>query len=98
MYYLIIPRNLRGLGNVPLLHMFTDQIPKGVDWLKPQIEKAINAEIQTITEKLIKDAQEELNRKIPQIVAGVALEVYKHFSMERMGDDLLIKVQLEKVN
>lgn len=66
------------------------------DTLKRLINEAIEKHIEEEVAAAIEEAKQRVEAKIPQIVAGVTLQVFKAFDIEHMADRLLITVRLEQ--
>jgi len=45
-------------------------------------------------DRIIKDAQEKLVKEIPTFLAKAALEITKHVRFERVGEEVIIRVDL----
>lgn len=65
------------------------------DRISRAIRESIAGAVDDAVTQAIKDAQREVASKISKITAEVSLNVMKHFSLERMGDSLVIRVQVE---
>ena len=59
------------------------------------VAAAIKAEIDSEVKKAVEVAKRELDRRIPELVSGIAIRVMERVSMERMGNDLVIHVKVE---
>ena len=59
------------------------------------VKQAIKAEIERAVKIETEKAKAELDARIPQIVAGLAIKVMKYVSVERLRDELLIKIRME---
>lgn len=60
------------------------------------IEKAISVAVEAEKETIIARAVAEFEKAVRQSVGSVALHVSNHFSIQRMGQDIVITVKMEK--
>lgn len=63
--------------------------------LDSAIKTVIQYRIEEEVKAQVKRAQDALRQKIPELVAGTTVEVLKRASMERLGEQLLITVDLK---
>lgn len=63
--------------------------------LDSAIKTVIQERIKEEVSKQVERAQDALRQKIPEIVASTTVEVLKRASMERLGEQLLITVDLK---
>ena len=68
--------------------------PRFGELLMKSIKQAITKEIEGLVELAVKEAQAELARRIPQIVAGVALGVAHHLDCQTMSDRFIITLKM----
>lgn len=59
---------------------------------KSFITLAIEYRIKQEVEYLVQVAQDELQKKIPEIIAGVALEIQEKVSAETMGNTITFRI------
>lgn len=63
------------------------------------IETAVRAEVERLvaaeTVKVIDEAKRRIESQVAKLTAGITLDLMKHVSMNRVGDDLVIRVQME---
>jgi len=59
------------------------------------VRQAIKAEIERAVKIETEKAKAELDARIPQIVAGLAIKVMKYVSVERLRDELVIHIRME---
>ena len=59
------------------------------------ILKAIQTAVEDEVKKIVEQAKERLDRRIPEIVAGVSLRVMKGVSMETLHNTLMIKIKMD---
>jgi hypothetical protein len=63
--------------------------------IEEAIGKAVKMEIDRAVKTATENAKAELDRRVPEIVAGLAINVMKSVSMERLRNELLIHVRME---
>ena len=63
-------------------------------YLEDLVIKAVKNEVEKTVMVAVEKAKAELELRIPEIVAGVALRVEKHISFERRGTDLCIHLSM----
>jgi len=64
--------------------------------IEEAIRQAVKIEIERAVKTATENAKAELDRRVPEIVAGLAIKVMEHVSMERLQNELLIHVRMEK--
>lgn len=62
--------------------------------IKAAIDHVLKEEVEKEVKALVEQARERLEKRIPEMVAGLALRVQKNFSVERLGETLHIRVSL----
>jgi hypothetical protein len=62
--------------------------------LESAIQEVLRQEIEKEVAEAVKEAKARLERRIPEIVAGVALHVQKRLSIDRLQDEIVIHVKL----
>lgn len=73
--------------------MMAQEAEKHLDSL---IGAAIKSSIDRLILEEVKNAKMRLEQELPRIVSSVALAVMQRVSYERIGNELLIHVKLEK--
>lgn len=73
-----------------------ESVVKFESLINSQIEKAISSAVEEHKEELIAAAVEEFEKRVRKVVGEVALHVSNHFSIQRMGKDIVITVKMEK--
>ena len=63
--------------------------------IEEAIRQAVKMEIDRAVKTATENAKAELDRRIPEIVAGLAINVIEHVSMERLQNELLIHVRMD---
>lgn len=63
--------------------------------LEQIILKAVQTAVEDEVKKIVEQAKERLDRRIPEIVAGVSLRVMKGVSMETLHNTLMIKIKMD---
>lgn len=64
--------------------------------IEEAIRRAVKMEIDRAVKTETENAKAELDRRVPEIVAGLAIKIMEHVSMERLQNELLIHVCMEK--
>ena len=64
-------------------------------YITQAISAAISHEIELAIKHAIENAKNELNDKIPQIIASISLKVMSEVAYERMGNELIIHVKTD---
>jgi len=64
--------------------------------IEDAIKRGVEMEIARAVEEATKRAKEDLDRRIPAIVAGLSIQILERISMERLRDELLIHVSMPK--
>lgn len=59
---------------------------------KDAIENAVKTEIAAVSQTIVEDAQRDLEVAIKKALGVIALRVLDHYSIERNGRDLIIRV------
>lgn len=62
--------------------------------IEDAIKRGVELEVARAVEGAMKQAKEELDRKVPAIVAGLAIQILERVSMERLRNELLIHVSV----
>ncbi len=75
--------------------ILSGDIKSNEDLLGRAIQDAIKQEIERAVIAAVDAARDTIATRIPEIVAAVALRTMHHLSMERMGPDLLIRVDIK---
>jgi hypothetical protein len=78
------------MGDTP----FMPVPPSIVTPLEDTIRREFRQRIDELCAKEIAAAQERVSKRVPEVVAGIALDLMKCMSMERMGTDLRIIVKI----
>lgn len=73
-----------------------ESVVKFESLINSQIEKAISSAVEEHKEELTAAAVEEFEKRVRKEVGEVALHVSNHFSIQRMGQDIVITVKMEK--
>ena len=60
------------------------------------VTEAIKREIEAEVTKAVEEAKARLQRRIPEIVAGIAIKTMEYVSMETMGNNLKIMVMMRE--
>jgi hypothetical protein len=60
------------------------------------IKKAIDMEIEEAVKIATSKARDELEKRIPEIVSGISIRIMKRVNIERMADELVIHIKIEK--
>jgi len=60
------------------------------------VNAAIKERINELVEAEVKKAQDKIARLVPEIVAGIAINLQSQMSFERVGPDLRITIRMEK--
>jgi len=67
--------------------------------LENAIRRAVNDEVARVTKKHMDAARsaiaEELDRAVPELIAGITLRLAKNFSIVQMRDELAITVSIK---
>lgn len=71
--------------------------PEVIDF-KAEIARALDKVIGDAREEVIKDAVKEFDGRVREAVARVALKVFEVYSVERMGNQILIRVDIKGDN
>ena len=61
------------------------------------VRRAVKAQVDEAVKNAVARAKDELERRIPQIVAGLSIQVMERVSMETLGRELVIRVEMDKV-
>ena len=62
------------------------------------IAKAVQAGVEMEVKKLIERAKASLEGRVSEIAAGVTIRLMKHVSMEVIGPELVMRIQMEGFN
>jgi hypothetical protein len=65
------------------------------DTFESAILRAIGEQIQKVAEEEAQAAAERVKQRVKEQVASIAVAVADHYSVERMGRDLVIRVRHE---
>lgn len=60
-----------------------------------QVKAIIEAEINRAAEPIIKQALEDIEKRMRERVAAAAVHIARQYSMQRHGDDLMITVRID---
>ena len=60
------------------------------------IKQAIDLEIRKSVEVAVENAKKELDRRIPEIVAGLAIKIMKNVKLEEYNTELVIHIRMDK--
>lgn len=63
--------------------------------IRQAVENVLAEEVKSIGEKIIEQAAAQVQAAIRERVAQVALNVMSHYSVERNGNVLLIRVEID---
>lgn len=63
--------------------------------LERVILKSVQIAVEDEVKKIMEQAKERLDRRIPEIVAGVSLRMMKGVSMETLHNTLMIKIKMD---
>ena len=63
--------------------------------IEEAIKEAVTIEIERAVKTATENAKAELDRRVPEIVAGLAIKIMVHVSMKRLQNELLIHVRME---
>lgn len=66
--------------------------------MEKAISQAVKIEIERAVKTATENAKAELDRRVPEIVAGLAIKIMEHVSMERLQNELLIHVRMDSAN
>jgi hypothetical protein len=61
------------------------------------LENSLTKRIEEIRAEVVKDAVEEFTRQVREADGNSAINLANFYSVERMGANLLIRVQIEKL-
>ena len=61
------------------------------------IRRAVELQVDAAMKNAVARAKDELERRIPEIVAGLSIQVMERVSMETLGRELVIRVEMDKV-
>ncbi len=64
--------------------------------IEEAIERGLAIEIEKAVETATANAKAELERRVPQIVAGLAIKIMERVSIDRLGNELVIHVRMDK--
>jgi vacuolar-type H+-ATPase subunit H len=56
----------------------------------------VHDQIEKVKEEIVSNASEEFRKRVKSIVADVAMNVSDYYSIERAGQDILIRVKFEQ--
>lgn len=56
----------------------------------------VNEEIEKAKEEVAANASEEFKKRVRKIVSDVALDISNYYSIERSGQDILIRVKFDQ--
>ena len=65
------------------------------DRIMEAITESVRAQVEEAVKVVLARAKEDLDRRVPEIVAGVSLRAMERISMERLGPELVIHVRLD---
>ena len=60
------------------------------------ILREVNEQIEKAKEEVVAKAAEDFRKRVKQIVGEVALSINDYYSIERAGQDILIRVKFEQ--
>jgi len=63
--------------------------------IEKAIEQAMRSEIEKAVAVAVQNAKNELDRRVPEIVAGLAIKLMERVSMTRLQNELCIHISLE---
>ena len=66
-----------------------DEVP---EFIKKSIEYSIEREVELI----IENAKKEIEKRRPEIIAGIILKAQKMISFERLETEIILKVKIEE--
>ncbi len=66
------------------------------DSIVSSVQAVIKMQIEEAVKIAINNAKYELDRRIPEIVAGIAIHAMKRISMESLRDEIVIHIRMEK--
>lgn len=72
--------------------MVTHNLPDK-DTLAKVIEEEMNRQIEYLVRTAVGNAQQELERKIPELVAGLLIRGQRHINMESLRDELIVHIK-----
>ena len=64
--------------------------------IQPAIENVLKSQIEEEVKIAIANAKYQLDKRIPEIVAGLSIRVMNRISMESLRDEILIHVPMDK--
>lgn len=64
--------------------------------IRAAINYGIQREIDKIVEEAVSDAKKEVERVIPQLIGGAAIQIQELVRFDRIGPELVIHVKLDK--
>lgn len=62
------------------------------------IKQAVKIEVEREVKKAIEAAKDELDRRVPEVVAGLSIKIMERVSFERMQNELVIHVQMPDIS
>lgn len=69
-----------------------------IDRLDEAIRNELMAQVREEVDHIVKEAQEEIEKRIRRDIAQSVMAVNRFYSMEQMGDLIKITVQIDSVN
>lgn len=57
------------------------------------IEQAIKQAVEDEIEHVLKDAEKRLNDRRAEIIGSISVRLFRHLNFDRMGDDLVIRIE-----
>jgi hypothetical protein len=66
------------------------------DWIVAAFHDAVKKELDVEVEVAVKEAKARLDRRIPEIVAGLSITLMKQIAVEKYGEELRISIKMEK--
>jgi hypothetical protein len=64
--------------------------------IQPAIENVLKSQIEEEVKIAIANAKYQLDKRIPEIVAGLSIRVMNRISMESLRDEIVIHVRMDK--
>jgi hypothetical protein len=71
---------------------------KDHEFIGRAIEEALKTRIAEVIDEEVADVQSRVERRVRDLVGAVATSVASRYSVERMGDDVLIRVKIEGIS
>ena len=70
-------------------------LPPTDNQLELAIRRAINERLTEITQEEVEEVKKRLEKKVPEIIAGVALRLQQNFNVMQMQNEMVLQVRLE---